>query len=429
MFAGKDDGSDGGAAELQKAHYKTEWHRYNLKRKVAELPPVTAENFKERAAAQKEQQQKAEQDTADTSCRCRACGKSFSSANAHENHLKSKKHREAVATAAAHADASLPADVQFMNARNTEMSNRAGVAGQDAAEKVDGMEKSEAGPSSGKAAGKKSTARVEAEGASGGADECDMESDDGDSVESWTGDALGLEECLFCPHVSASLNKNVKHMTLEHGFFIPDIEYLIDLEGLITHLGEKVGELHMCLWCGEKSRVFTELKGVQQHMVDKGHCKLFIEGDATLEYADFYDYRKSYPDFKEGSGGERMEGDRDEDEDADDAVPQPADLSEASGFQLVLPSGATVGHRTLMKYYRQKLRPDRQLVLSRNTSALNKVISQYKALGWTGTSGAAAQTKAKDIAYVRRFQAQQWTQLGVKGNRLQRHFRDQVFGF
>ena len=34
-----------------------------------------------------------------------------------------------------------------------------------------------------------------------------------------------------------------------------------------------------------------------------------------------------------------MEGDRDEDEDADDAVPQPADLSEASGFQLVLPSG------------------------------------------------------------------------------------------
>lgn len=31
--------------EIQRQHYKTDWHRYNLKRKVAELPPVTAENF------------------------------------------------------------------------------------------------------------------------------------------------------------------------------------------------------------------------------------------------------------------------------------------------------------------------------------------------------------------------------------------------
>jgi len=54
MFADK-EGSEGGAAELQKAHYKTDWHRYNLKRKVADLPPVTAVNFQQRVAAQKEQ--------------------------------------------------------------------------------------------------------------------------------------------------------------------------------------------------------------------------------------------------------------------------------------------------------------------------------------------------------------------------------------
>ena len=42
-------------AELQRAHYKTDWHRYNLKRKVAELPPVTAENFTERVLAQRAQ--------------------------------------------------------------------------------------------------------------------------------------------------------------------------------------------------------------------------------------------------------------------------------------------------------------------------------------------------------------------------------------
>jgi len=54
MFADK-DGNEGRAAELQKEHYKTDWHRYNLKRKVADLPPVTAENFQQRVLAQKEQ--------------------------------------------------------------------------------------------------------------------------------------------------------------------------------------------------------------------------------------------------------------------------------------------------------------------------------------------------------------------------------------
>ena len=61
-------------------------------------------------------------------------------------------------------------------------------------------------------------------------------SEDG-SEESWEGDALGLEECLFCPHISTTLNKKVKHMSTSHSFFIPDMEYLTDLEGLITYLG------------------------------------------------------------------------------------------------------------------------------------------------------------------------------------------------
>jgi len=55
MFAAKDDESSTEASDLQKAHYKTDWHRYNLKRKVANLPPVTAENFQERVIAQQKE--------------------------------------------------------------------------------------------------------------------------------------------------------------------------------------------------------------------------------------------------------------------------------------------------------------------------------------------------------------------------------------
>ena len=45
--------------------------------------------------------------------------------------------------------------------------------------------------------------------------------------------------------------------------------------------------------------------------------------------------------------------------------------------------GCTVGHRSLQRYYRQNLKPERAQV----STALSKVMAQYKALGWTGTTG------------------------------------------
>ena len=56
-------------------------------------------------------------------------------------------------------------------------------------------------------------------------------------------------------------------------------------------LGQKVGEGHVCIWCNERGRSFQTTKAVQRHMIDKGHCKMLHEGDALLEYSDFYDYR------------------------------------------------------------------------------------------------------------------------------------------
>lgn len=41
-------------SDLQREHYKTDWHRYNLKRKVAELPAVTVHDFNDRLKLQKE---------------------------------------------------------------------------------------------------------------------------------------------------------------------------------------------------------------------------------------------------------------------------------------------------------------------------------------------------------------------------------------
>ena len=50
-------------------------------------------------------------------------------------------------------------------------------------------------------------------------------------------DGLGLEQCLFCENIEDSLEDNLKHMTLVHSFFLPDANYIVDLEGLINYLG------------------------------------------------------------------------------------------------------------------------------------------------------------------------------------------------
>lgn len=55
--------------------------------------------------------------------------------------------------------------------------------------------------------------------------------------------AIPVTDCLFCSHHSRTLMKNVAHMTKVHSFFIPDIEYLVDLRGLIKYLGMPVNLL------------------------------------------------------------------------------------------------------------------------------------------------------------------------------------------
>ena len=41
--------------DLGREHYKSEWHGYNLKRKVAQMEPFSADLFKAQSANKKEQ--------------------------------------------------------------------------------------------------------------------------------------------------------------------------------------------------------------------------------------------------------------------------------------------------------------------------------------------------------------------------------------
>jgi pre-60S factor REI1 len=64
---------------------------------------------------------------------------------------------------------------------------------------------------------------------------------------------------------------------------------------------------------------------------------------------DFYDFSTSYPQLEEGE---------EVDIDADlSALTQSLTLAD-DDMSLVLPSGAIVGHRSLKRYYDQKLKPE-----------------------------------------------------------------------
>ena len=66
----------------------------------------------------------------------------------------------------------------------------------------------------------------------------DIETDT-ESWDSYDENCLGIEESLFDSHISENLEENLNYMSKEFGFFLPDAEYISDLEGLMTYLGKK----------------------------------------------------------------------------------------------------------------------------------------------------------------------------------------------
>lgn len=99
---------------------------------------------------------------------------------------------------------------------------------------------------------------------------------------------VSSDVCLFCSKKSCDIESNVKHMNLMHGFFIPEEQYLIDLEGMMEYLGFKVGAGATCVWCQKQ---FSSLHGARLHMLSKDHCRIYFDQDkATEEFKDFYDY-------------------------------------------------------------------------------------------------------------------------------------------
>lgn len=150
-------------------------------------------------------------------------------------------------------------------------------------------------------------------------------------------------ECLFCNFDSSSLEQNLEHMRKMHGLFIPDQEYLIDMETFIGYLFTVISEFYECLYCGSTK---TTAEAVQSHMKDRGHCSLNFDRESELEL--FYDFSEAdvILGMESGEGSQAMR------------YTSPSVRSKVEiDNELHLPSGKTLGHRTQARSFRQQTRP------------------------------------------------------------------------
>ena len=352
----------------QRTHYQSDWHRYNLKRRVANLTSVTAQVFADKVAAQK---------TSDASTKekvnfvekCEPCGKVYYSENAYANHMGSKKHKEA-------AKESFK-QMAIEKERKLEQKDDDAMSNQSDSTLGDEVEPSQ-------------QSIYESLTASQSLDEESQ-------IQKKLANAkkLPIGECIFCRETQTgddieALSANVNHMVKAHSTFIPEQDYLTDLRGLIEYLQTKVSVGNFCIAC---HKGFRTMEACRAHMASMSHRRIAYETEEEqMELSDFYDFSATW----EGVENEEWEEISDVDSDAevvdgdDDSVTQPTVT--ADDFELRLPSGVVAGHRSLARYYRQNLR-------GRDPYAANGGAAVHKAI-MDRTQAARQELVANSIAGV-----------------------------
>ncbi|KAI7898748.1 C2H2 type zinc-finger-domain-containing protein [Cokeromyces recurvatus] len=252
-------------SERQRNHYRTDWHKYNLKRKVANLLPVTAEQFNQKVLSQQAQNRE-ELEKQGLVYECQLCKKSYFSENAFNNHIQSRKHIELQQKAINDEDTEMAFNKMDENPVTNEQRRR--------------------------------TTRV----------------------------VNPLLDCLFCCEEYSDFDTNLSHMLKSHGFFLPDIEYLKDKEGLIQYLSNKINKDYLCLYCNGRGKEWQSAAAVRAHMLDRGHCKMaYDESEDPEELLKYYHF-----DFTEVN---------------------PMDIDK--DHELALENGLKLGHRKFLKYYKR----------------------------------------------------------------------------
>lgn len=293
--------------------------RYNLKRRVASLPPISSEVFTEKVL-QARAVTTAEEDKAGFNKSCDTCQKTYYSENSYKNHISSAKHKARVTAAARKPVGKADDGASTIMSSTLSLGDPAEAevdsdAEEEFNEVVESLKKTGLNEQTSPVR-RPSNPHPSAAGQHKDEHPVSVSTSEEPSASTTPSTATPVAKtngpvptpktCLFCSYESPTAPLNVLHMERIHGMFIPEKQYLVDPEGLLAALQQRVFELNECLNCGKiKANAFA----VQTHMRDKGHCKIpYDTEEEQLEIGEFYDFRSTYSDADEWeSEDEEME--------------------------------------------------------------------------------------------------------------------------
>ncbi|KAF2264691.1 hypothetical protein CC78DRAFT_533039 [Lojkania enalia] len=291
-------------SELQRRHMQSDWHRYNLKRRVASLPPLSSEIFTEKVLANKASAAATAAKAAFEKT-CQACQKTYYSENAYNNHLNSQKHKTNLirASKSGHIDDSASVTGSVMSSTfslgepmvDPQANGIDHEAEKEFSEVVDEIKNASL---NGESMPRRPTRPHHSAAENRPEHPLSRTISSSSSIAASTKSVTDpLLDCLFCNYRSPTFPLNLNHMGRFHGMFIPDKDYLEDGEGLIKYLYGKINDHHTCLKCG---KVVHTASGIQTHMRDRGHCMIAFDTDEQLvEIGQFYDFSSTYGDADE----------------------------------------------------------------------------------------------------------------------------------
>jgi hypothetical protein len=420
-----------------KLHYKSEFHKYNILRKMVNLPIVSKHQFEKHQGTIKQQLARPAP-VEDQTFYCALCKKKFTNDATLKNHLRTKKH------ILAESNKALDSEVSDLM-----------ISEGDFRKPIPVPEPERASP-----------------------------------LEDNTA-------CLFCSIKAASFEENLLHMERKHGFFVIDKPSCKSQKKLFRYLADKVFNKKLCLFYDyEKCGKFKTGHSVQLHMIDREHCSMNQE--LAEEYDRFYDFsaeneavyarlEKKYKDLKGGvevdfvvnTGGEDTEIKEEKDED-DDWEDVGSDAGEGSATEadpvsgenvikegkatqkrvfklrrakmldtgeLLLPSGKIAGHKDFLRYYKQRPHVNPQAELRRLSNGRGVYTGRhtYEQSLMLKNAGGAGKLMISDynrhlnkiqrnidkrLKNVYRKKDLLWMKLGLTGNlTYQKYFRDSTMVF
>lgn len=380
------------SANDRNEHYRSEWHRYNVKRRCAGLLSINQSIFNSQMTAlqSRSNNQAANQSAAPAvkvKTKCLTCQKSFASKAAFDSHLLSKKHIKLEADREQSNDQ--PNQSNSVEYEIKQSNNQTNEQSSDEKDEDDEKMTDDYVP-------------IDYEG---------YELQFGESP-------IPVCQCLFCSCPPfETIDQSIEHMHKQHGLFLPFADCLTARPELMKYLGEKIGIGHVCVYCSQR---FSTTSACQKHMAAMSHAKLRLESDEDeAEYEDYFDFSAS-----ENSGR---------------SLTGRSLLGMTDAGELLLSDGSTIGHRQYQHIYAQRVllpaaRTEGEELASANAQ-INQSNSQslikYDSNGQMIASSGKHINKDKDSGHryrenwMRKNERRLLLKIGIRNN-IQDHYRAQV---